>query len=147
MPYVIGSERRNTKGGNWRVIDLPNKKSTENDSVYMRRIESLLPDTKTGDYTITSIPNVDTDKAYNYVVSSSNDPKREQYNITHTCAVEAKKLGLDFRVSSDGKYHAFDKNGYDQMSKVWSNIPGTSQRISESVMSRGKTYNMNKLDK
>ena len=147
IPYVIGSERRNTKGGNWRVIDLPNKKSTENDSVYMRRIESLLPDTKTGDYIITSIPNVDTDKAYNYVVSSSNDPKREQYNITHTCAVEAKKLGLDFRVSSDGKYHAFDKNGYDQMSKVWSNIPGSSQRISESVMSRGRTYNMNKLDK
>lgn len=147
MPYVIGSERRNTKGGNWRVIDLPNKKSTENDSVYMRRIESLLPDTKTGDYIITSIPNVDTDKAYNYVVSSSNDPKREQYNITHTCAVEAKKLGLDFRVSSDGTCHAFDKNGYDQMAKVWSNIPGTSQRISESVMSRGKTYNMNKLDK
>lgn len=147
MPYVIGSERRNTKGGNWRVIDLPNKKSTENDSVYMRRIESLLPDTKTGDYTITSIPNVDTDKAYNYVVSSSNDPKREQYNITHTCAVEAKKLGLDFRVSSDGTCHAFDKNGYDQMAKVWSNIPGTSQRISESLMSRGKTYNMNKLDK
>lgn len=147
MPYVIGSERRNTKGGNWRVIDLPNKKSTENDSVYMRRIESLLPDTKTGNYTITSIPNVDTDKAYNYVISSSNDPKREQYNITHTCAVEAKKLGLDFRVSSDGTCHAYDKNGYDQMSKVWSNIPGTSQRISESVMSRGKTYNMNKLDK
>lgn len=147
MPYVIGSERRNTKGGNWRVIDLPNKKSTENDSVYMRRIESLLPDTKTGDYTITSIPNVDTDKAYNYVISSSNDSKREQYNITHTCAVEAKKLGLDFRVSSDGTCHAFDKNGYDQMAKVWSNIPGTSQRISESVMSRGKTYNMNKLDK
>lgn len=147
MPYVIGSERRNTKGGNWRVIDLPNKKSTENDSIYMRRIESLLPDTKTGDYTITSIPNVDTDKAYNYVVSSSNDPKREQYNITHTCAVEAKKLGLDFRVSSDGTCHAFDKNGYDQMAKVWSNIPGSSQRISESVMSRGKTYNMNKLDK
>ena len=33
------------------------------------------------------------------------------------------------------------------MSKVWSNIPGSSQRIAESVMSRGKTYNMNKLDK
>lgn len=133
-----------------RVPELA-KKAPE---VFERASEAVKPaisfgekDTKTGDYTITSIPNVDTDKAYNYVVSSSNDPKREQYNITHTCAVEAKKLGLDFRVSSDGTCHAFDKNGYDQMAKVWSNIPGTSQRISESVMSRGKTYNMNKLDK
>lgn len=100
----------------------------------MRRIEGLLPDTKTGNYTATTIPHVDTRKAFNYVQSNANDSTREAYNVAHTCAVEAKKLGLNFRVSSDGSMHAYDKQGYDRMSQVWSRLPGSAQRISESVM-------------
>lgn len=142
-PAVIGKEKRTVKGGNWRMLTLPKQESDENDSVYLRRVENMLPDTKTGYYTATTIPNVDTNKALQYVKEQANNKKREEYNLLHTCAVEAAKLGLDFRINKGGSIHAFNPtSGYDWGSILWGYIPGSEQYISNQVMWNGKTYGM-----
>ena len=66
--HLIGTEKRPTsKGGNWRRISLKPQRPGEDDSTYVTRIQSSLPDTNTGAYQAMTISNVDTKKAAEWI--------------------------------------------------------------------------------
>ena len=125
---IIGHKRPTVKGGNWRHIPLPAQNPEENDSVYISRVQSMLPDTKTGAYQAMTIPHVDTEKATQYVYDQANDPNRKEYSIDNTCATGACKATLPFRTIKESHplQGMFNWGGYSLPAAVWSLIPGST---------------------
>jgi hypothetical protein len=107
----------------------------------------LLPDTHTGAYQVITIPDVDTTKATEWIYSQANDPDREEYNITNTCATGACKAILPFRRTT--QYHpsnAFDWRGYSTGAKAWAFVPGSTDHYAGRARIAGSnTYIMNPL--
>ena len=55
------------KGGNWRHFKLPKQSVGENDSVYVARVQNILPYTNTGAYQAITIPSVDVKRATQFI--------------------------------------------------------------------------------
>lgn len=143
----FGHVRPTTKGGNWKRIRLPKQKQEENDSVYMARIQHLLPDTHTGAYQAMTIPNVDTEKATSWINEQANNVNRKEYGITNTCADGACDATLPFQIKEE--FHPeniINSEGYSNGAKWWSNIPflSTGAHARSARAQANKVYTMNK---
>lgn len=147
--HLIGTAQRPTvKGGNWRHFELPAQKAGENDSVYVARIQGLLPDTKTGAYQAMTIPDVDTAAAIEWINSQANDPNRKEYGIANTCATGACKASLNFRKKKHfNPSEKYNHEGYSTASSIWSILPGSTDTYARKARtSSTKVYTMNKKD-
>lgn len=145
--HLIGTAQRPTvKGGNWRHFELPAQKAGENDSVYVARIQGLLPDTKTGAYQAMTIPDVDTAAAIEWINSQANDPNRKEYGIDNTCATGACRASLDFRKKKHfNPFERYNHKGYDVLSNIWSLIPGSTDSYARKARTASTdVYTMNK---
>lgn len=131
--HIIGKEQRPTvKGGNWRRIQLPSQKVNESDSAYVSRIQSLLPDTKTGAYQAMTIPHVDINKAKSYIQEQADDPNRKEYGIFNTCATGACDAVLPFRTKKlKNKQHTNNREGYSKDALNWALLPLTTDSYAE----------------
>lgn len=145
--HLIGTEKRPTsKGGNWRRISLKPQRPGEDDSTYVTRIQSSLPDTNTGAYQAMTISNVDTKKAAEWINGQANDKNREEYNITNTCADGACNAIFPFQTKTE--YHptqTINPKGYSFFSSLWSTIPflSTGAHARTARAKANKVYVMN----
>lgn len=143
----FGHVRPTAKGGNWQKIKLPPINVGENDSTYMARIQHLLPDTKTGAYQAMTIPNVDVEKATNWIVDQANNVNRPEYSaFGNTCANGACNAIIPFQIIPE--YHSSqgrNNEGYSNDAKLWSILPNSTGDIASKVRKRAsKVYTMNK---
>lgn len=131
--HLIGSEQRPTvKGGNWRQFKLPKQNPGENDSVYVARIQHLLPDTKTGAYQAMSIPSVDVKRATDYIFSEANNKNRDEYGIFNTCATGACNATLKFRKNKlNNTENSNNRQGYSEGALNWSKLPFTTDSYAQ----------------
>lgn len=143
----FGHVRPTTKGGNWQRLKLPPKNVGENDSAYVARIQDQLPDTKTGTYQAMTIPNVDTEKAAQWIANQANNVNRPEYSaFGNTCANGACNAIIPFQIIPE--YHnsqGSNNEGYSVKSKLWSILPNSTGDIASKVRKRAsKVYIMNK---
>ena len=136
---TFGHVRPTVKGGNWRRKKLPNIMPGESDSAYVARLQSSLPNTKTGAYQIMSFPNVNVKKATEYIESQANDIERPTYGPGNTCANGACNSILPF-IEGKREYHPliqeFDMRGYSPGAIAWSEIPMSTGAIAREVRKR-----------
>ena len=143
---IIGKEQRpNEKGGNWRQFKLPRQNNDENDSVYVARIQKMLPDTKTGAYQAMTIPEVDVRKAQEYIRKQADDPNRNEYGIFNTCATGACNATLPFRATKlNNKQNKNNREGYSEQALNWSRLPFTTDSYAQKARTAAsKVYIMN----
>lgn len=148
--HLIGAEQRSTvKGGNWRHFSLPKQKQGENDSVYVSRIQHMLPDTKTGAYQAMSIPSVDVIKAKQFIQKQADDSNREEYGIFNTCATGACNATLNFRKKYlNNSAQANNREGYSEGALSWSHLPFTTDSYATKARkASSKVYIMNNSEK
>ena len=144
--HLIGTEQRATvKGGNWRQFKLPKQKAGENDSVYVSRIQKMLPDTKTGAYQAMTIPSVDVRRATKFIQNEANNKNRKEYGIFNTCATGACNATLDFRKDKlNNKEHADNRTGYSEAALSWARLPFTTDSYATKARkAASKVYIMN----
>lgn len=141
----FGHVRPTVKGGNWRRISLPSYGSSDNDSTYVARVQGLLPDTKTGAYQAITIPDVDTQRATEWIYGQANDPNRDEYSITNTCATGACSATLPFRRSSQfNPENIFNWGGYSPAARAWTFVPGGTDSYARAARAAGSdVYIMN----
>ena len=148
--HLIGKEQRPTvKGGNWRKFALPKQKIGENDSVYVSRIQHILPDTKTGAYQAMSIPSVDIKKATQYIQDQADNKNREEYGIFNTCATGACNATLKFRKDRlNNRNNADNREGYSEAARNWSRLPFTTDSYARKArIAASNVYIMNNPSK
>ena len=143
---LIGTEQRaSVKGGNWRQFKLPRQEAGENDSVYVSRIQKMLPDTKTGAYQAMTIPSVDVRRATEFIQNEANNKNRKEYGIFNTCATGACNATLNFRKNKlNNKKYADNRAGYSEAALNWSRLPFTTDSYATKAReAASKVYIMN----
>ena len=143
--HVFGNEKRSTKGGNWRKFQLPKQLLNENDSVYLTRIQHLLPDTETGTYQAISFPEVDVNTAQKWIQQQADDSKRSEYNIMNTCATGACNSILPFANITEKTISQGDNTkGYSEDAQKWSKLPLSTGKYAKKMRMLGsRVYIMN----
>ncbi len=138
--------------GNWRTKKLPKQRQGENDSTYIARVQSGLPDTKFGAYQALSFPNIDIKKAKAHINKQANDPNRRAYGFGNTCVDAAYKSIVPFLQDPDvaekvvnTSPEEYNTEGYSPFATFWSQFPGTVGYTSAAMRKiADKTYIMNK---